>query len=259
MRGPDLRTVIDMTQGTLLRAKPARRRRAVTTLYFIMVALPFMFTGFTLAVDISSMVTLNRSVRLAAETAAVAGSFQYNQNGDGTLNQAAAVAAARDTFQQALAVGAVSSRIPRDSISYDVQVSATSVKFNISSYTIKGFLSLDYFINGLSPTKNGVQFTNVSETATICSAGVSRTYYCGRPGTALSDFKFGSAVDATQPVPVPDNSSVTPAPPSPYPQHYAGHYPAHYPTHYGGHYPAHYGGHYPAHYGGHYPVFNRRR
>lgn len=243
------RTVVGMRTIARRSSRISRTRRAVTTLYFIMVSLPFIFVGFTLAIDISSMVTLNRSVRLAAETAAVAGSFQYSQNGDGTLDQAAAVAAARATFENALTVGAVSSRIPRDSITYQAQVSSNSVRFTVTSYKIEGFLMLDYFLDGTSPTRGGVRFSGVSETASVCAAGVSRTYYCGRPGTAYSDFKFGSAVDSSQPVPVPDNSSVTPAPPSPYPQHYAGHYPAHYPRHY----PAHYGGHYPRHYPRHYP------
>lgn len=249
-------TVSRMTTLRTSNNRPRRTRRAVTTLYFIMVALPFMFVGFTLAVDVSSMVTLNRSIRLAAETAAVAGSFQYNQNGDGQLDSAAAVAAARATFDQALSVGAVSSRIPRDSIVYQAQVVNNSVRFTIVSYRMEGFLMLDYFLDGTSPMQDGVVFTGISETAQVCTAGVSRTYYCGRPGTASSDFKFGSAVSSSQPVPVPDTSSVIANPPSYYPKHYGGHYPRHYPTHYSGHYPTHYGGHYPNQA---YPPFRRIR
>ena len=86
------------TVGRLRTARSARRRRGVGYIWFCLVGLPFIFFAGGMGVDVSRSIVVHREVYLAAESAALAGSWQISVGGQLDANQAAQVA--NDTFSQ---------------------------------------------------------------------------------------------------------------------------------------------------------------
>lgn len=221
-----------MGRKSVISSSVARKRRGVFFIWFALIGLPAMLFGLTLSADVSSVINVNRQIRLAAESAAVAGSFQFERSGSGRLDQGQASAVAYETFQEAIRVGAITrARVS----SHGAVTTATEVSYRVS-YQIQGLLALRWF----APA--GVAPITIVEKAEVCPSGS----YCGRPDTD----RYGSgSTNLTDGY----SGHYPPHYPLFYAPHYPGHYPAHYPGHYPGHYPSHYPGHYPRHYPSHYP------
>lgn len=65
------------------------RRRAAALLWFLIVALPLMYLGMALAVDVARIVMVSGQAANVAEASAVAGAFQF-RTGTATLDRTAA-------------------------------------------------------------------------------------------------------------------------------------------------------------------------
>lgn len=221
-------------------------------LWFFAIAVPLLLVGFALAVDVSGMINTNRSIRLAAESASVAGSFQFEKNGSGYLDPTQAALKAAETFQHAIDVGAVpnaSEIVGSPQIQYQ-NISgvnrAVGVRFNVS-YKMKNFVILRYFYEA----SGSVPSVALYEQARICRTYSSVSGFCGRPDTNAPAYQYGGSDSRYN----WGSNKYSGHYPSHYPPHYPGHYPGHYPSHY----PIHYAGHYPGHYPVHYASFQNKR
>jgi hypothetical protein len=257
------RTVKPMFQMT---PRSTRNRRAVAFIYFLIIGVPMALLGFAVAVDVSTMVSARRAVQLVAESASVAGSFQYERNGSGVLDSARAVSAAHQLCERALAVGALPSRNVEltgpvsnwCSALPSPVTSPTSVQVSIN-YEVRGTLVLRNLGTYLGfDIYDKLKPISTVEAGSLCNPqNPGDLGRCYRPSTGvvqvLDDIAEKSGVPLGNDAVVPEAPKFDPEPASEYyPYHYAGHYPSHYPAHYAQHYPAHYAQHYPAHYTNHY-------
>jgi Flp pilus assembly protein TadG len=90
-----------------LDARGFRRSRlvsGVTVIYFALIALPALWFGAALSVDLTRVIIANHEIAVAAEAAALAGAYQF-QPGEDYLNTAQAQAVATQTFCAAQAAG----------------------------------------------------------------------------------------------------------------------------------------------------------
>lgn len=100
-----------MTCGTLTRQGPTRTRRGAMLVWFVLIAVPMLFFSISLSTEISQTLIVNRKVQFTAESAAVAGAFQFRYSGaddfsvDGRLDRGRAGSVARQTFNAGVAAG----------------------------------------------------------------------------------------------------------------------------------------------------------
>jgi hypothetical protein len=136
-------------------------------IWFVLFALPVLFFGLSLATEVSSMLIINRRVRLSAESAAVAGAFSFRQAGpddmtvDGTLDEPQAQAIARATFDAARNAGAVKGA-EIDFVA--VSTSPTRVEVRVT-YRFEDTPILDFL------GANGVGQVSITEVAEVCIPG----------------------------------------------------------------------------------------
>lgn len=142
-------------------------------LFFVMIALPMLLLGSTLAGDITYMVKTNREVSNATEAAAVAGAFQF-QPGSTLLVRTGANsynAAAQRLIAEAESNGSVSVDIDA---TVDIEVNPYGGERVIvtSTYTLRPFgfyAALEAFFGG--DDAGGRTYT-VVRTADVCIPGV---------------------------------------------------------------------------------------
>lgn len=77
-----------------------RRARGAVMLYFVLIALPLCMLGFSMVGDFASSIVAHRQVSNAAESAALAGAYQF-QPGTMEVNPGDAVSAALDLYNTA--------------------------------------------------------------------------------------------------------------------------------------------------------------
>lgn len=176
--------MMPLLTATLSAQRGARRRRGAMMIWFILIALPLMFFALSMATEVSKTLIVNRQVRHAAESSAVAGAFQFRSNGvndftaDGSLDVSAARNAASQTFTAARNAGAVRGA---DIQNVTVIATATDVVVNVR-YEIEGNRLLAW----LSGDEIGV--INISERAVVCVPGVTSNSTggnCQRPDTNI--------------------------------------------------------------------------
>jgi len=228
---------------------PSRRRRAVAIIYFFALGLPFLLFGFAISVDVPSLISTRRALQLVAESASVAGSFQYDASGGGGLDVSAATSAARDLCRKSLEVNA----IPRQSVSLaggpenwckvsfgTARGRPVSVRVSIE-YSPKGLFIiplLDYLYDWKILQSLGA--APVAEAAAVCNPEFD-FLDCRRPGTGSEWFDRAPTGPVSPYAPEPSNAGSPWTPndalrPQGYSKHYPSHYPPHYPPHYSGHY-----------------------
>jgi Flp pilus assembly protein TadG len=232
-----------------LQGEASRHRRGAFFIWFALVGLPFLLIGLTLSSDLASVIDAQREVRLAAESAAVAGSYQIDED-SGQLNPNAAKQAAEETFQHAVATGALAHAVNATGTATVTPFGVSmNVQYEVDSLT--AFKVLNAFIGDIQ----WVGAINTVETARVCDPGNSSATAgpsdgeCVRPDTSVVVTRRGANGSLIG----SGSGSRSTNYPGHYPVHYPVHYPAHYPPHYTAHYPVHYTGHYPAHYSAHYP------
>lgn len=237
-------------------SRPNRSRRAAVFIYFLVIGVPMALLGFAVAVDVSMIVGVRRAVQLTAESASVAGSFQYKTDGSGVLDKDKASTAARDLCLKALESGALPSRSIRitgsvaDWCKVYIPDSATSVQVSID-YDVKGTFVLENLDKYLGlDVYSKLTTIRTREAGSICNPrDFGNMGVCYRPSTEAGVIpgldriaeKDGQIVGDPAPLDTIGGGGFTPVPPDAYyPYHYAGHYPSHYPQHYAGHYTGHY-------------------
>lgn len=168
-------------------AGPFRRAtRGVAFMWTILIAMPLMFFGLSMAVDFTRVILAGREMRTATHAAALAGAYQF-QPGRAELDRAAARFAARETmcvsqqFGVKNAVAASAGGSPCgpgfSSVSMTMTFPTASTMQVTTRYRVDGLLLLKYFDGEDSEY-------SVTRTAAVCdprdSSGPTAGY-CVRP------------------------------------------------------------------------------
>lgn len=163
-----------------------RSARGVAFLWTIVIAMPLMFFGLSMAVDFTRIILANREVSAATYAAALAGAYEFN-SGQDTINLTRASAAARETLCVSFQQGAVKDAVPGEraraacagggSIAASVRLPTESSVEVTSSYRVDGLLLMKYF--GYSE-----EDTVIRRTAAVCNPSDPSgptAGYCTRP------------------------------------------------------------------------------
>lgn len=159
----------------MIRRASRRQRRAVATLYFVLIGLPFLFFGGGLAVDFTRYVVGARQVSNAAEAAAQAGALQF-RDFEIAIDESQGRAMALEAFNHSVAAGQTRIAIINDVYS-EVDYSGTTVSVTVT-YQIPTLGFLNLFLPGA-----GAESLVVFRQAELCLADqtVYTSGYCARP------------------------------------------------------------------------------
>lgn len=163
-----------------------RSTRGVAFMWTILVAMPLMFFGLSMAVDFTRIIMAGREMRTATHAAALAGAYQFTP-GKATLNAVAANDAAVETMCVTVDQGAIKNAVPGDSVvtpcSSGQAVSVTTKLLTTSTiqvtarYRVDDLLLVKYF-------DYGQQEHVVSRTAAVCDPSDTSgptNGFCTRP------------------------------------------------------------------------------
>ena len=169
-----------MSRTVLVRNGASRHRRGAMLIWFVLVVLPILFFAMALSTEVSTTLIANRSVRLSAESAAVAGAHQFNvAAGDGRLNTVLAERAAFETFSEAYSADAVRGV---ELVSHRARATTTWVEYTVT-YRMENARLLNWL------GSDGVGLVTITERAEICRVGDASTAaadtgnVCQRPET----------------------------------------------------------------------------
>lgn len=164
-----------MSRAALLQRRGKRARRAAMTVWFFLLGVPTILFSLALSVDVSRMIVANRSVKLAAESAAVGAAFQFDESQNGQLDAGLARDDAYATLLRAEELGALKNVVIKEryAVADGGSVSLTVV------WQLRRPLVIKYFLG-----RDGVVGGDVTARAFVCVPGVTTAPTrgnCARP------------------------------------------------------------------------------